>query len=155
MKKTYQPKEKEVTKEWHLIDAKGKILGRMATEIAGLLMGKGKVNYAPHMDMGDYVVVTNASGVEVTGKKKDQKVYQSHSGFPGGFKEVNFRKLHSEQPAKVIELAVSRMLPKNRLQKKRMARLKVFASDEHIYSDKFLSSAKGIEQSAKDKNKES
>lgn len=136
MKKTYQPKQKDVTRSWHLIDAKGQILGRMASEIATLLIGKKKVNYAPHMDMGDYVVVTNAKGVVVTGKKKDQKVYQSHSGFPGGFKEVKFKKLHGDQPEKVIELAVSRMLPKNRLQKVRMARLKVFAGEEHPYDDK-------------------
>lgn len=136
MKKTYQPKAKEVKRDWHLIDAKGKVLGRMATSIAGLLMGKGKPTYAPHMDMGDFVVVVNAKGVKVTGKKEEQKIYYKHSGYPGGFKEVAYAKLKKEQPTKIIELAVKRMLPDNRLRKERMARLKIFADSKHPYEDK-------------------
>ncbi len=135
--KTYQPKQKEIERNWHLIDVKGKVLGRMASEIAQLLIGKHKTNYASHIDMGDYVVVLNAKEVELTGKKMDQKVYYKHSGYPGGLKEVKVKKLLKEQPEKVIEKAVYGMLPTNRLRKKRMRRLKVFAESEHKYGDKF------------------
>ena len=135
--KTQQPKQKEIKRNWHLIDIKGKVLGRMASEIAQLLMGKHKVNYASHIDMGDYVVVVNVKEVELTGKKMDQKVYYKHSGYPGGLKEVKVKKLLKEQPEKVIEKAVYGMLPTNRLRQKRMRRLKAFAGKEHIYKDKF------------------
>jgi large subunit ribosomal protein L13 len=124
MQKTHQPKAKEVKRERHLVDAQDRVLGRMATEIASLLMGKHKVNYVPHLDMGDFVVVANADQVRVTGKKEKQKVYYKHSGYPGGFKEVAYSKLKKENPQKIIELAVRRMLPDNRLRDKRMARLK-------------------------------
>ena len=136
MQKTHQPKAKDIKRSWHLIDAKGRVLGRMASEIAGLLMGKQKVNYAPHMDMGDFVVVINAKDIELTGKKKEQKVYYSHSGYPGGLKEVKFEKLIKEQPSKVTQLAVKRMLPSNRLKSNRMARLKVFAGEKHNFNNK-------------------
>lgn len=135
--KTYQPKKSDVRRGWYLVDAKGEILGRMATKITRFLMGKHKVKYAYHMDMGDYVVVINAREVELSGRKRKQKVYQKHSGYPGGFKEVKFEKLINEQPQKVIQLAVKRMLPDNRLRAKRMNRLKVFAGKEHKYGDKF------------------
>ncbi|MBU0570324.1 50S ribosomal protein L13 [Patescibacteria group bacterium] len=135
--KTYQPKAKEITRDWHLVDVKEQVLGRTASNIAKFLMGKHKPNYAPHMDMGDYVVVVNARHVKLTGRKDKQKVYRSRSGYPGGFKEVKFRQLISEQPEKVIQHAVSGMLPKNRLQKKRMTRLKVFADEKYPYEDKF------------------
>lgn len=135
--KTYQPKHKDIKREWHFVDAKGKVLGRMATQIATYLMGKHKPNYSNHMDMGDYVVVVNASDVQVTGKKERKKVYYSHSGYPGGFKVTKFSKLKAEQPEKVIERAVAGMLPKNRLQQPRMRRLKVFAGEKHTYEDKF------------------
>ncbi len=135
--KTYQPKEKEVRREWHLIDVGGKVLGRSSTQIATLLMGKHKPTYSGHMDMGDYVVVINAKDVQLTGRKKSQKVYYSHSGYPGGFKEVKFAQMIEEQPEKVIKLAVKRMLPKNRLQSKRMRRFKVFAGANHSYKEKF------------------
>lgn len=135
--KTYQPKHKDIKRNWHLIDAKGKVLGRLSTEIAKLLMGKHKANYSTHMDMGDCVVVINASDIELTGRKKSQKVYYRHSGYPGGFKEIKFKKMINEQPEKVIQLAVNGMLPKNRLLAKRMARLKVFPEAKHHYKDKF------------------
>ena len=135
--KTYQPKVKEIKRNWHLVDAKDAILGRMASNISSLLIGKHKVNYAPQMDMGDYVVVINAKKIQVTGRKENQKVYHHHSGYPGGFKEIAFAKLKKEQPEKIIELAVKRMLPTNRLKDKRMRRLKVFADDKHSYEDKF------------------
>jgi len=125
MKKTYQPKAKEIRRETHTIPPPPKVLGRLATQVATLLIGKHKPTYSTHMDMGDSVVVTNAAKVVLTGKKNTQKVYQKHSGYPGGFKEVKVSKLREEQPAKIIELAVRRMLPKNRLQDQRMSRLKV------------------------------
>ena len=135
--KTFQPKAKDIRRDWHLIDIKGAVLGRTASKISILLMGKNKVNYAPHMDMGDYVVVVNAKDVKVTGKKESQKVYYGHSGYPGGFKEIAFSKLKKERPERIIELAVKRMLPSNRLKKKRMSRLKVFADNNNPYKDKF------------------
>ncbi len=135
--KTYQPKHKDIKRNWHMIDAEDEILGRMSTGAAILLMGKHKPTYSDHMDMGDYVVVINAQKVKVTGKKRKQKVYQKHSGYPGGFKEVTFEKMITEHPERVIELAVSRMLPGNRLRDKRMRRLKVFAGAKHPYKSKF------------------
>jgi large subunit ribosomal protein L13 len=135
--KTQQPKAKDIKRNWHLIDAKDKILGRLASKVVKFLMGKHKVNYAPQMDMGDFVVIVNAQDVKVTGKKEKQKLYYRHSGFPGGFKQIAFSRLRKEQPQKIIELAVKRMLPDNRLRKKRLARLKVFAKENHPYQDKF------------------
>ena len=140
--KTYQPKHKDIRRNWHLIDANGQILGRMASGIAGLLMGKQKVNYSTHMDMGDNVVLINASGVEVTGKKAEQKIYYSHSGFPGGLKEVKYKKLLKENPEEIVRQAVNGMLPVNRLRKKRMTRLKIFAGSEHKYEKALKNSVK-------------
>ncbi|OGM10578.1 50S ribosomal protein L13 [Candidatus Woesebacteria bacterium RBG_16_36_11] len=135
--KTYQPKAKEIKREWHLFDAEGEILGRLATKIAILLTGKNKAVYSTHMDMGDFVVVINAEKVELTGKKKLQKTYKSHSGYPGGFKEVTFLKMLKENPRRIIEKAVFGMLPDNRLKKQRLLRLKVYKGDIHPYKDKF------------------
>lgn len=137
MKKTYQPKSKDVVRKWHLIDAKDVVLGRLATRVANLLMGKHKRVYANHIDMGDWVVVINSKDIKVTGRKESQKIYYKHSGYPGGFKEVSYAKLKKERPERIIELAVTRMLPKNRLQSVRMGRLKVFAGSEHVYKEKF------------------
>ncbi len=123
MMKTYQPKAKEVKRNWQLIDAKDKVLGRLATEVATKLMGKTKVDYSPHMDNGDYVVIINAKDIKVTGKKEDQKKYYSHSGFPGGFKEVTYKMMRENHPERIFQLAVKRMLPVNRLRDKRMNRL--------------------------------
>ncbi len=134
--KTYQPKHKDIKRDWHLIDAKGKVLGRLATDIARLLMGKHKSSYSTHMDMGDCVVIVNAKEVELTGRKKDQKVYYRHSGYPGGLKEIKFKKMMENHPERVIQLAVNGMLPKNRLHDKRMVRLKVFADSKHPYKDR-------------------
>jgi len=140
MLKTYQPKQKEVKREWHLIDAKGKILGRISTEIAKFLTGKHKPTYSNHMDMGDFVVVINAKDVTLTGRKQKQKVYTRHSGYPGGLKQRTFEQVISTKPERVIESAVSGMLPDNRLKDKRMIRLKVFAGADHKYQDKFTPS---------------
>lgn len=135
--KTYQPSQKEVKRSWHLIDAKGAILGRMSSDVAKFLMGKHKASYSAHMDSGDFVVVVNAEKIGVTGRKATQKVYRSHSGYPGGFKEVSFAKMHKEHPQRIIEHAVSGMLPDNRLKKGRMARLKVVTGEENPYEAKF------------------
>jgi len=133
--KTYQPTNKDIERKWHLVDVKGKILGRIATDIALLLMGKNKATFSKHMDMGDNVVVVNADKVELTGRKLQQKSYFRHSGYPGALKEIKFAKLFKEQPEKVIEHAVSGMLPKNKLQQKRMRRLKVFSGDKHPFNN--------------------
>jgi len=125
MQKTYQPKEKEVKRGSHVIDAKGEVLGRLSTRIAGLLIGKGKATFTKHMDMGDSVTVVNAEKVVLTGKKASQKVYRSHSGYPGGFKERKFAQVLSEHPERILEHAVSGMIPDNRLKAERMKRLKV------------------------------
>ena len=135
--KTYQPKEKEVTRNWHLVDAKNQILGRLCTQIATYLMGKHKANYSTHMDMGDFVVVLNAEKIDVTGKKSQKKVYRTHSGYPGGFKEKTFAQVMDSHPERIIEHAVSGMLPDNRLKDARMLRLKVVVGDKNPYEKQF------------------
>lgn len=135
--KTYQPKAKEVKREWHLIDARGKILGRLASEVASLLTGKGKPGYSTHMDMGDFVVVLNSERLVVTGKKALQKVYRSHSGYPGGYKEVSFEKMMERFPERVLESAVSGMLPDNRLKSGRMKRLNAVIGSANPFEAKF------------------
>ncbi len=137
MKQTIQPKGKDISHAWHEIDAKGQVLGRLSTQIASLLMGKHKANYAPHLDMGDWVVVKNARNIKLTGRKDKQKVYYKHSGYPKGFREIKIDKIRSEQPEKIIQKAVKGMLPDNRLRDKRMARLKIFAQDKHPFVKKF------------------
>lgn len=136
MYKTYQPKGNNPTRAWHLTDAESKILGRLATQIVTKLMGKNKKTYSPHADEGDYVVVINADKIKVTGKKEKEKVYYSHSGYPGGLKARTLEEMRAKTPTRIIELAVRRMLPKNRLQAKRMARLKIYVGDQHPYGDK-------------------
>ena len=106
MKKTYQPKQSEVTRSWHLVDAKDFVLGRLSTQVATYLMGKHKPSYSAHIDSGDFVVVVNSEKVLLTGKKKEQKKYRSHSGYPGGFKEVSFERLSQKDPSRIIEFAV-------------------------------------------------
>lgn len=138
--KTYQPKAKEIKREWHLIDAKDKILGRIASQISELLSGKHKPNYVSHLDMGDYAVVVNAKDVRVTGKKEKQKIYYRYSGYPGGLKQETLKEARTKHPERIIELAVLGMLPKNKLRDKRMLRLKVFEGAEHPYKEKFKAS---------------
>ncbi|MEP7167699.1 MAG: 50S ribosomal protein L13 [Candidatus Woesebacteria bacterium] len=135
--KTVQIKPAEVKREWHLIDAKGKVLGQISTQIAVFLSGKHKVSYTPHVDSGDFVVLINAKEVEVTGNKRADKMYYSHSMIPGGFKEASFEKVMEKDPRKIIEHAVIGMLPKNKMRDPRMARLKIFVGADHTYSDKF------------------
>jgi len=135
--KTHSPKAKEIKREWHLIDAQDKILGRLATQIAQLLMGKNKPYFARHLDCGDYVVVINAKEVKVTGKKEKQKIYYHHSGYPGGLKETPLWMLREKHPERIIIHAVSGMLPKNKLRARMLERLKVQVGEEHPYEDKF------------------
>lgn len=155
MKKTYQPTKQEIKREWHLIDAKNKVLGRLCSEVAKLLIGKQKVSYAPHFDTGDHVVVINAKKIKVTGRKMKQKKYYRHSGYPQGFRELTLQQQLDKDPRKVIELAVKRMLPKNRLQDQRMRRLRVFIKDKHDYEDKLKAKSNGqIKSKKKVKEKE-
>lgn len=137
MKKTKVTKAKEIKRNWHLFDAQGEILGRLATKIAKILMGKNKPYYSHNLDSGDYVVVINTAEIEVSGRKRKQKLYRRHSGYPGGFKEITFEKQMERDPKKIIHHAVAGMLPKNKLRDKRLARLKIFIEDKHPYGDKF------------------
>lgn len=135
--KTYQPRKKEIKRDWHLIDAKDQVLGRLSTKIATFLMGKQKVSYSTHMDSGDFVVIVNAEKIVTTGKKSLTKTYKSHSGYPGGFKEVTFEKMSKDHPSRIIEFAINGMLPDNRLKADRMARLFVFKGEKHKYENRF------------------
>ena len=129
--KTYSAKPQEVEQNWLLVDADGQTLGRMATEIATRLRGKHKAEYTPHVDTGDFIVVINADKVKVTGKKTTDKMYYSHSGYPGALKTVSFEKLQEKAPERVIRLAVKGMLPKNPLGRAMFKKLKVYAGAEH------------------------
>lgn len=124
---------KNIQRKWYLVDAKDKILGRLATEIAQILMGKNKPEFVPYLDIGDFVVVTNASKVKLSSKKSQTKTYVRHSGYPGGLKTETFDKLINRRPEYIIEHAVSGMLPANKLGKKMIKKLKVFATDTHPY----------------------
>jgi len=135
--KTFSPTPKDVKREWHLIDAKDEILGRLSTKIAGLLMGKGKATFSTHMDMGDFVVVINAEKIMVTGRKASQKVYITHSGYPGGFKSKKYSMMMEQHPERIIEHAVAGMLPINRLRDPRLLRLKVVVGDKNPYEKEF------------------
>jgi large subunit ribosomal protein L13 len=129
--KTYSPKAKDIEREWWVIDAADKTLGKIATQVANLLMGKHKPIYARHIDTGDYVVVINAAKVKVTGKKAEQKIYYRHSGYPGGLKSQRFEELFGKDPGRVIELAVKGMLPHNSLGRAMFKKLKVYPGNEH------------------------
>ncbi|MEC7880426.1 MAG: 50S ribosomal protein L13 [Chloroflexota bacterium] len=128
---------KELENSWHLIDAKNKVLGRLASDVARLLMGKDKVNYAPNLAGGDFVVVINASLIKVTGRKNEQKEYFSHSGYPGGEKMTSYEDMLRMKPQKVIENAVKGMLPKNKLRDVMLKRLKIFAAEDHTHNQQF------------------
>jgi len=136
---TYSPKVSEIKHFWHLIDANGQILGRLASEIATLLIGKHKPYFVSHLDCGDYVVVINAKEIKVTGKKETQKQYYRHSGYPGGFRQVTLKEQMAKDPRKIIEHAVAGMLPKNKLKDKRLVRLKIFIDEKHPYGKKVKS----------------
>jgi large subunit ribosomal protein L13 len=129
--KTYWPKKEDIERKWYLIDAKGKVLGRIATKIAELLMGKGKTTYTPSVDIGDFVVVVNAKDIVLTGKKWKHKTYYWHTGYPGGFRSVTAEKLRAEKPEEILWHAVYGMLPKNKLRDHRINRLKIYTTNEH------------------------
>ncbi len=136
MKKTTQLKKEEIERNWHLVDLSGRILGRAATEIAQLLIGKHKPDYTPHLDCGDYVIAVNSKDIQVSGKKFKNKTYHRHTGYMGGLKSITFDKLMKKDPDRIIKLAVKNMLPKNKLRKNRLKRLKVFETEEHPYGEK-------------------
>jgi large subunit ribosomal protein L13 len=129
--KTYSAKPEEIVRKWHLVDADGQTLGRLASRIATILRGKDKPIYTPHLDCGDYVVVVNAEKIHVTGKKLDEKMYYRHSGYPGGLKAFTLREMLERTPERVLTLAVKRMLPKNKLGRRMLKKLKVYAGPEH------------------------
>ena len=129
--KTYTPKAEHIERRWWLVDAEGKTLGRLATRGAGILRGKHKPMYTPHLDVGDYVVVINAEKVALTGRKADQKTYFTHSGYMGHEKHIPFRRMIGRHPDRVIELAVKGMLPKNKLGQHMRKKLKVYAGVAH------------------------
>ena len=132
--KTFSAKPAEVKRDWYLIDAEGKTLGRMATEIARRLRGKHKPEYTPHVDTGDYIVVINAEKVKVTGAKQTDKKYYRHTGYPGGIREMSFDKMIDHAPERVIQSAVKGMLPKNPLGRAMFRKLKVFSGPEHTHT---------------------
>ena len=133
-KYTKMQKKEEVVRNWYEIDAEGKILGKLAAEIAVKLMGKHKVSYTPHVDGGDFVVVTNAEKIAVTGNKLLAKKYYRHSGYPGGLKVRSLEEMLAKQPTEVIRKAVERMLPKNKLGSQMIGRLKIYVGNEHTHA---------------------
>ncbi len=141
--KTYSTKASEIERQWHVLDASGKILGKLATEAAKLLMGKHKPTFSRHLDTGDFVVIINAEKVRFTGKKAEQKLYHSHSGYPGGLKTINLERLMRTNPTRVIEHAVKGMLPHNRLGAQMLKKLRVYAGEEHPHLAQTRASSKG------------
>lgn len=131
MRKTFSAKPHEIERQWYVVDAQGKTLGRLATEIAKILRGKHKPIFTPHVDCGDYVIVINADKIRVTGNRLDQKIYYRHSGYIGGLKQVTLRRMLETHPERVIQYAVKGMLPKNRLGRKMFKKLKVYAAPTH------------------------
>lgn len=134
MRKTFSAKASEVPRDWFVVDAEGKTLGRLASEIAGILRGKHKPIYTPHVDCGDYVIVVNAGKIQVTGNRLDQKKYYRHSGYIGGIKETSLRRMLETHPERVLQYAVRGMLPKNRLGRKMFKKLKVYAQPDHPHA---------------------
>jgi len=132
--KTYNAKPGEVAREWYLVDADGLTLGRLATRIADTLRGKRKPEYTPHVDTGDFVVVVNAERIAVTGNKLDQKRYYRHSGYPGGLRSRTLREQLERRPTEVLRVAVKGMLPKNRLARQQLTKLKIYAGPEHPHA---------------------
>ena len=132
--KTFSAKPETVKRDWYVIDAENKVLGRLATEIARRLRGKHKPEYTPHVDTGDYIVVINADKVAVTGNKETDKLYHHHTGFPGGIKSITLDKQRSKAPERIIEAAVRGMLPKNSLGRAMFRKLKVYAGAEHKHT---------------------
>jgi len=129
--KTYQAKKEEVDHKWYLVNAEGKVLGRLSAELAKILRGKNKPTYTPYLDTGDFVVVVNAGKVTLTGKKMKDKIYYHHTGYPGGIREMNAEKLLTKRPTEMIRIAVKGMLPKNSLGRQMLRKLKIYAGPNH------------------------
>jgi len=136
MERTYSAKPKDIKRQWYIVDAKGKILGRLASRVARILLGKHKPIFTSHIDTGDYVVVINSSKIRVTGNKLKEKVYQRYSGYPSGQKETTLETMLQKKPTEVVRLAVKRMLPGNPLGRKRLTKLKVFPDEKCPYQTK-------------------
>jgi large subunit ribosomal protein L13 len=132
--RTYSPSAKDITRVWYVVDAEGQTLGRLATRIATVLRGKHKPTFTPHLDMGDHVIVVNADKVVLTGGKAEQKLYHTHSGYPGGLRSVPFAAMLEKQPTRVVERAVKGMLPKNKLGRSMVRKLKVYAGPDHPHA---------------------
>jgi large subunit ribosomal protein L13 len=145
--KTFSPSASDITRKWHLIDAKDQILGRLATQIASLLMGKHKTDFIRHMDIADHVVVINAKDIVVTGRKAQQKNYYRHSGYPGGFKVTKYSTMKETHSDQVITHAVSGMLPQNRLHDKILTHLHIFSGSEHDFSKQFKKPSQSLNDS--------
>lgn len=131
MQKTFYPKQEDITRSWYVVDATGQNLGRLATRIAGVLMGKAKPEFTPGVDVGDFVIVVNAEKITVTGKRLDQKIYYRHSGYPGGLKSITLRNQLDKFPERVIRSAVWGMIPRSRHGRKLLKKLKIYAGPEH------------------------
>ena len=129
--KTFVPKLKDITRDWHLVDAEGRVLGRLASRVASILMGKEKPTYADFLDCGDFVIVVNAEKVRLTGKKLSDKLYYRHSGYPGGLKQMTAAEVLEKHPERVIRSAVKGMLPRNKLGRKMLSKLKIYAGGDH------------------------
>ena len=129
--KSFTATPSDIERKWYVVDAEGKTLGRLATEVATVLRGKHKPTFTPHMDCGDYVIVVNAEKVDVTGNKRKEKIYKRHTGFPGGLREVTFEKLQAKKPEEIIRHAVKGMMPKGKLGRQMYKKLKVYAGPEH------------------------
>ena len=146
--KQYNPKASEIVNDWKVVDADGQVLGRLASQVAMYLMGKHKPTYVPYMLTGDFVVVINASKIKVTGLKAEQKIYKRYSQYPGTLKEIPYARMKERHPTRIIELAVKGMLPKNKLGRQMMTRLKIYAGEEHPHSAQILGSDRREEREA-------
>ena len=134
-RQTYHAKNNEVAREWHVVDATDHVLGRLSAKLAVILMGKHKPQYTPHHDAGDFVVVTNVEKIRLTGSKLDQKFFQTYSGYPGGQKQYSYRWMMQHKPQVLLERSVRRMMPKNRLARKQLTKLKIYVGSDHPHQE--------------------
>ena len=132
--KTYSARKEDATQDWYLVDATDKTLGRLSTQIANRLRGKHKPEYTPHVDTGDYIVVVNAEKIRVSGNKAEGKIYHRYTGYPGGIKSINFERLLEKHPTRIIEQAVKGMMPRNKLSRAMLTKLKIYAGNEHPHT---------------------
>lgn len=132
--KSYMARPQEVERKWYVVDAEGKTLGRLAAEIARILRGKNKPQYTPHVDTGDFVVVVNADRVGVTGRKAEQKVYRRHTGYPGGLREMSYEVMMERKPTEILRKAIKGMMPRTRLGRQQLRKLKIYAGPEHPHA---------------------